>query len=76
MSLPHPGPLTAALLLSALFVSPPVAAQDPAPDLGDLQGTADRAAARTLDSRGYVRQSGSGDYGSWWNARDRRCVMV
>lgn len=76
MSLPHPGALTAALLLSALFVSPPVAAQDPAPDLGDLQGAADRAAARTLDSRGYVRQSGSGDYGSWWNARDRRCVMV
>ena len=66
----------ATLSLSALFAPSLVAAQDPAPGLGDLQGLADRTASRTLGARGYVRQSGSGDYGSWWNARDRRCVMV
>lgn len=66
----------ATLSLSALFVPAPGSAQEPAPGLGDLQGLADRTASRTLGARGYVRQSGSGDYGSWWNARDRRCVMV
>lgn len=66
----------ATLSLSALFAPSLVAAQDPAPGLGDLQGLADRTASRTLGARGYVRQSGSGDYDSWWNARDRRCVMV
>jgi len=66
----------ATLSVSALFAPALVSAQDPAPGLGDLQGLDDRAAARTLGARGYVRQSGSGDYGSWWNARDRRCVMV
>ncbi|MDR7193284.1 hypothetical protein [Luteimonas terrae] len=66
----------ATLSLSALFATPLVFGQDPAPGLGDLQGLDDRSASRTLGARGYVRQSGSGDYGSWWNARDRRCVMV
>lgn len=66
----------ATLSLSALFASPLVSAQAPAPGLGDLQGLDDRAASRTLGARGYTRQSGSGEYGSWWNARDRRCVMV
>ncbi|MBD9367092.1 hypothetical protein [Xanthomonas sp. XNM01] len=66
----------ATLSLSTLSASPLVFAQDTAPGLGDVQGQDDRAAARTLGARGYVRQSESGGYGAWWNARDRRCVMV
>jgi hypothetical protein len=76
MSIAHRSALTAALSLAALFASPLVSAQDPAPGLGDLQDLDDGAAARMLGARGYIRQSGSGDYGKWWNARDRRCVMV
>lgn len=66
----------ATLSLSALFAAPLASAQDPAPGLGDLQGLGDRTASRVLGARGYVLQSDSGGYGSWWNARDRRCVMV
>jgi len=66
----------ATLSLSALLASPLVSAQDPAPGLGDVQGLDDRSASRTLGARGYVRQSGSDGYSSWWHARDRRCVMV
>lgn len=76
MSVTRRSALAAALSLSALFASPLVSAQDPAPGLGDLQGQDDHAASRTLGARGYVRQSGSGDYSNWWNSRDRRCVMV
>lgn len=77
MSLIRRSALAAATLsLSALCAPALVFAQDPAPGLGDVQGLDDRAASRTLGARGYVQQSGSGDYRSWWNARDRRCVMV
>ena len=76
MSLAHRSALAAAVMLSALCAPSHASAQDTAPGLGDLQGLADRDAARTLGARGYSRQSVSGDYGNWWNERDQRCVMV
>ncbi|MFL6585293.1 MAG: hypothetical protein ACJ8GV_00210 [Luteimonas sp.] len=68
--------VAATFALSMGCLTAPGFAQAPAPGLGGLQGLDARAAERSLGARGYVRQSGTGDYGSWWNARDRQCVMV
>ncbi|WP_101927220.1 MULTISPECIES: hypothetical protein [Luteimonas] len=68
--------LATSLSLWAGVAAWPAAAQAPARDLGGLEGRDAAAARRTLDERGYVRTSGSGEYGNWWQARDRRCVTV
>lgn len=76
MSAVYRSALTVSFSLAALFASPLASAQDSVPGLKGLQGLNQHDAGRKLSASGYVRQSGSGDYGSWWNAREHRCVMV
>ncbi|NIJ70704.1 hypothetical protein [Xanthomonas sp. 60] len=76
MSVAQRSALAFAITFITLLAPSQAGAQDPAPGLGDLQGQSDRDASRVLGLRGYSRQSESGGYGSWWNARDGPCVMV
>lgn len=63
-------------LAAAPLLASQVAAQEPVRALRDVENLRTDDASARLSQRGFVRQSGSGEYQNWWNNEQQQCLSV